>query len=172
MSKHAHQHDNHKHTDACCSSSQCCSNQADNSSMHSHTESGHTHSKIDKSDPECEEEHHHGHGCCDSNAPVSNVEPEKIAQQRFSWKVQGMDCPSCAQKIETAVLKVVGVKQAKILFATEKLVVDADTDLRTDVISAVKSAGFELFDISSAGSQPPAKQSLLKESSFVIILAI
>src|SRR5699024_10013199 len=79
---------------------------------------------------------------------------------------------SCAQKIETAVLKVVGVKQAKILFATEKLVVDADTDLRTDVISAVKSAGFELFDISSAGSQPPAKQSLLKESSFVIILAI
>ncbi|HFK3174539.1 zinc/cadmium/mercury/lead-transporting ATPase [Proteus mirabilis] len=188
MSKHAHQHDNHKHTGACCSSSQCCSNQADNSSMHSHTESGHTHSKIDKSDPECEEEHHHGHqhehnhhahdghdhahGCCDSNAPVSNVEPEKIAQQRFSWKVQGMDCPSCAQKIETAVLKVVGVKQAKILFATEKLVVDADTDLRTDVISAVKSAGFELFDISSAGSQPPAKQSLLKESSFVIILAI
>ena len=82
-----------------------------------------------------------------------------------------MDCPSCAQKDRTAVLKVVGVKQTKILFATEKLVVDTDTGLRTDVISAVKSAGFELFDISSAGSQPPAKQSLLK-SSFVIILAI
>ena len=33
-----------------------------NSSMHSHTESGHTSiAKIDKSDPECEEEHHHGH---------------------------------------------------------------------------------------------------------------
>lgn len=157
MTKHAHQHDNHKHTDACCSSSQCCSGHSENST-HSHTENGHSHTKIDKSDPECEDEHHSkhshnhdhdGHGGCDINAPVSNIEPEKIAQQRFSWKVQGMDCPSCAQKIETAALKVVGVKQAKVLFATEKLVVDADSDLRADVIAAINSAGFELFDLSS-----------------------
>lgn len=187
MTKHAHQHDNHKHTDACCSSSQCCSGHSENST-HSHTESGHSHTKIDKSDPECEDEHHHehdhdghdhshdghshAHGSCNINAPVSNIEPEKIAQQRFSWKVQGMDCPSCAQKIETAALKVAGVKQAKVLFATEKLVVDADSDLRADVIAAIKSAGFELFDLSSPQSKKVAKQSLLKESSFVIVLAI
>ncbi|MBG2709424.1 zinc/cadmium/mercury/lead-transporting ATPase [Proteus mirabilis] len=187
MTKHAHQHDNHKHTDACCSSSQCCSGHSENST-HSHTESGHSHTKIDKSDPECEDEHHHehdhdghdhshdghshAHGSCDINAPVSNIEPEKIAQQRFSWKVQGMDCPSCAQKIETAALKVAGVKQAKVLFATEKLVVDADSDLRADVIAAINSAGFELFDLSSPQSKKVAKQSLLKESSFVIVLAI
>lgn len=187
MTKHAHQHDNHKHTDACCSSSQCCSGHSENST-HSHTESGHSHTKIDKSDPECEDEHHHehdhdghdhshdghnhAHGSCDINSPVSNIEPEKIAQQRFSWKVQGMDCPSCAQKIETAALKVAGVKQAKVLFATEKLVVDADSDLRADVIAAINSAGFELFDLSSPQSKKVAKQSLLKESSFVIVLAI
>lgn len=195
MTKHAHQHDNHKHTDACCSSSQCCSGHSENST-HSHTESGHSHTKIDKSDPECEDEHHHGHshehdhqhdhddhdhshdghnhahGSCDINAPVSNIEPEKIAQQRFSWKVQGMDCPSCAQKIETAALKVAGVKQAKVLFATEKLVVDADSDLRADVIAAINSAGFELFDLSSPQSQKVVKQSFLKESSFVIVLAL
>lgn len=180
MTKHAHQHDNHKHTDACCSSSQCCSGHSENST-HSHTENGHSHTKIDKSDPECEDEHHSkhshnhdhdGHGGCDINAPVSNIEPEKIAQQRFSWKVQGMDCPSCAQKIETAALKVVGVKQAKVLFATEKLVVDADSDLRADVIAAINSAGFELFDLSSPLSKKVAKQSLLKESSFVIVLAL
>lgn len=175
MTKHAHQHN--KHTDACCSSSQCCSGHTENST-HSHTKSGHSHTKIDKSDPECEDEHHHGHShehaheSCDINAAVSNVEPEKVAQQRFSWKVQGMDCPSCAQKIETAALKVTGVKQAKVLFATEKLVVDADSDLRADVIAAINSAGFELFDLSSPQSKKVTKQSLLKESSFVIVLAL
>ena len=35
-----------------------------------------------------------------------------------------MDCPSCARKIETAVSRVEGVTQARVLFATEKLVVD------------------------------------------------
>ncbi|OAT49101.1 heavy metal transporting ATPase [Proteus hauseri ATCC 700826] len=184
MTKHAHQHDNHKHTDACCSNSHC-SGTSENSA-HSHTESAHSHAKIDKSDPECEDEHqghehnhdhsHDGHnhsdGRCDINAPVSNTEPEKIGQQRFSWKVQGMDCPSCAQKIETAALKVMGVKQAKVLFATEKLVVDADSDLRPQVIAAIKSAGFELFDLTSPNAKSAPKQSLLKESSFVIILAL
>lgn len=184
MTKHAHQHDNHKHTDACCSNSHC-SGTSENSA-HSHTESAHSHAKIDKSDPECEDEHqghdhnhdhsHDGHnhsdGRCDINAPVSNTEPEKIGQQRFSWKVQGMDCPSCAQKIETAALKVMGVKQAKVLFATEKLVVDADSDLRPQVIAAIKSAGFELFDLTSPNAKNTPKQSLLKESSFVIILAL
>ncbi|MEQ4922520.1 zinc/cadmium/mercury/lead-transporting ATPase [Proteus hauseri] len=183
MTKHAHQHDNHKHTDACCSSSHC-SGTSENSA-HSHTENAHSHAKIDKSDPECEDEHQgsthnhdnhdehdHSHGSCDINAPVSNTEPEKIGQQRFSWKVQGMDCPSCAQKIETAALKVAGVKQAKVLFATEKLVVDADSDLRPQVIAAINSAGFELFDLSSAKAKNAPQQSLLKESSFVIILAL
>ncbi|QAV23535.1 zinc/cadmium/mercury/lead-transporting ATPase [Proteus hauseri] len=184
MTKHAHQHDNHKHTDACCSSSHC-SGTSENSAR-SHTESAHSHAKIDKSDPECEDEHqghdhnhdhshdehNHSDGRCDINAPVSNTEPEKIGQQRFSWKVQGMDCPSCAQKIETAALKVMGVKQAKVIFATEKLVVDADSDLRPQVIAAIKSAGFELFDLTSPNAKNAPKQSLLKESSFVIILAL
>lgn len=187
MTKHAHQHDNHKHTDACCSSSQCCSGHSEKNSTHSHTESAHSQAKIDKSDPECEDEHHHehdhqhehnheghdhSHGHCDLNTPVSDKEPEKIAQQRFSWKVKGMDCPSCAQKIETAARKVTGVKQAKVLFATEKLVVDADSDLRPQVIAAINSAGFELFDLSSPDSKQAPNQSLLKEGSFVIILAI
>lgn len=184
MTKHAHQHDNHKHTEACCSSSQCCSSSKNTDSTHSHTKEGHSHIKIDKSDPESEEEHHHSHNheghhhshgehdCCDSNIEVVNTEPEKLGQQRFSWKVQGMDCPSCAKKVETAALKVSGVKQAKVLFATEKLVVDADSDLRAEVITAINSAGYSLFDLSSPDAQKTEKQNWLKESSLVIILAI
>lgn len=184
MTKHAHQHDNHKHTEACCSSSQCVSNNKNTDSMHSHTNDDHPQTKIDKGDPESEDEHHHSHNheghhhdhgehdCCDSNIEIVNTEPEKLAQQRFSWKVQGMDCPSCAKKVETAALKVPGVKQAKVLFATEKLVVDADSDLRAEVITAINSAGYSLFDLSSPDAQKPEKQNWLKESSLVFILAI
>lgn len=188
MAKHAHQHDNHQHTDACCSSSHCCSGHKEDSA-HSHTSDAHSHTKRDKSDADSEDEHHrhhhdkqqanhnhdsheHSHEHPHHDESGSLKEPEKIAQQRFSWKVQGMDCPSCAQKIETAALKVVGVKQAKVLFATEKLVVDADNDLRAEVISAINSAGFQLLDLSSPQPTNSNQPNWLKESGFVFILAI
>ncbi|MEX9542521.1 cation transporter, partial [Escherichia coli] len=56
-----------------------------------------------------------------------------------------MDCPSCAQKIENAVKQITEVKQAKVLFATEKLVVDADKDISASVRSTVEAAGYELL---------------------------
>ena len=40
-----------------------------------------------------------------------------------------MDCPSCAKKIENAVTALPGVDSARVLFATEKLVVDAQSDI-------------------------------------------
>ncbi|KOC91051.1 zinc/cadmium/mercury/lead-transporting ATPase [Winslowiella iniecta] len=62
----------------------------------------------------------------------------------YSWLINGMDCPSCARKIETAVQRVDGVSHARVLFATEKLVVISKTDLSKQVEQAVKQAGFSL----------------------------
>lgn len=64
--------------------------------------------------------------------------------QRFSWQISGMDCPSCARKIETAVQRLEGVNHARVLFATEKLVVSAQQDIRKQVEQAVIQAGFRL----------------------------
>ena len=62
-----------------------------------------------------------------------------------------MDCPSCARKIETAVGRVAGVQQARVLFATEKLVVDLAPGLSPDpVTAAVLAAGFRLKGEASA----------------------
>lgn len=82
-----------------------------------------------------------------------------------------MDCPSCAAKIENAITQIREVAQAKVLFATEKLVVDADKDVTAIVRSTVEAAGYELHDMgsNSAASTPP---SLLSEAKPVIILAI
>ncbi len=69
-----------------------------------------------------------------------------------------MDCPSCARKIETAVSRVNGVQQARVLFATEKLVVDLAPGLSPDpVTAAVLAAGFQLKGESS-GKQEPSRE--------------
>ncbi|MFC5705849.1 zinc/cadmium/mercury/lead-transporting ATPase [Aeromonas eucrenophila] len=86
---------------------------------------------------------HHDHDeASDERAPLH--EPEQNSR-RHSWQVLGMDCPSCARKIETAVSRVAGVQQARVLFATEKLVVDLAPGLSPDPITAaVLAAGFQL----------------------------
>ncbi|MGL5302896.1 MAG: zinc/cadmium/mercury/lead-transporting ATPase [Aeromonas sp.] len=83
------------------------------------------------------------------NAPTDILTEPVTAQalptHRHSWHVVGMDCPSCARKVETAVSRVAGVVQARVLFATEKLVVDLAPGLCPDLVTAaVLAAGFQL----------------------------
>lgn len=91
--------------------------------------------------------------------PDDTALPELSGSQRYNWQVEGMDCPSCARKIETAVLKIAAVTQAKVMFATEKLVVDAAGDVRADVTSAVQQAGFVLWDLNGGSAVPKKKKS-------------
>jgi len=69
---------------------------------------------------------------------------EESDRTRFSWLIEGMDCPACARKIEKAVSNLPDVAQARVLFATEKLVVSAEKDIRQQVEAAVSRAGFRL----------------------------
>lgn len=147
----AHQH-NHQHGSCCATTT--CSDQAKQVSEHLHNH-----------------EHEHGKACSHKHHPSHDTQaPELLANQRFSWVVNGMDCPSCARKIETAVSKIAEVKQAKVLFATEKLVVDADTDIRSAVIQAVNQAGFTLRN--SDSSQKAEKSSRWKEFTPIITLSL
>ncbi|MGL5499525.1 MAG: HAD-IC family P-type ATPase, partial [Aeromonas sobria] len=102
---------------------------------------------------EHEDEHQH-----DMPPADPQVTPAQ-GNSRHSWQVMGMDCPSCARKIETAVSRVNGVQQARVLFATEKLVVDLAPGLSPDpVIAAVLAAGFQLKDVASATDTNKSKQ--------------
>ncbi|MBC3253173.1 zinc/cadmium/mercury/lead-transporting ATPase [Serratia fonticola] len=107
--------------------------------------------------------HEHGASCCSSDGPDDpDEESDRLAavppsgSQRFSWKVTGMDCPSCAKKIENAVTSIPGVDSARVLFATEKLVVDAQSDVSMRIQDAVKQAGFTLLGTNPAaiGDEP------------------
>ncbi|WP_145538043.1 zinc/cadmium/mercury/lead-transporting ATPase [Yersinia alsatica] len=114
----------------------------------------------DSTNPVSEHSHHEGGCCSQSHADEGDDESDILAatlptgSQRFSWQVKGMDCPSCARKIENAVSSLIGIENVKVLFATEKLVVDASSDIRPQVQSAVMKAGFSLIDTQSAVTNP------------------
>ncbi|ELP5677899.1 Zn(II)/Cd(II)/Pb(II) translocating P-type ATPase ZntA [Salmonella enterica] len=112
-----------------------------------------------KADSCCCEEH------CITSAPVSTA----VAGTRYIWKIAGMDCAACARKVENAVRQIRGVNQAQVLFATEKLVVDADVDLRAQIERAVQKAGYTLH---SEDSRDAAPESRLKENLPLITLII
>jgi Cd2+/Zn2+-exporting ATPase len=69
-----------------------------------------------------------------------------------------MDCPGCARSIETAVQQVAGVTEARVLFSSEKLVVNADSDVRQAVEQAVKKAGFQLSTQTETAADVPRWQ--------------
>lgn len=45
-----------------------------------------------------------------------------------SFKVNGLDCPNCAARLEKGINKIDGVDSAIVSFATGKLVLDAPDD--------------------------------------------
>lgn len=73
---------------------------------------------------------------------------------QFSWLVSGMDCPSCARSIETAVRQLPDVTQARVLFTSEKLVVDARAPVQSAIEDAVRKAGFQLSSTSVSAPVP------------------
>ncbi|CAE6899265.1 cation transport ATPase [Vibrio sp. B1REV9] len=89
--------------------------------------------------------------CCSSGGcstdPAEEEGPAEPLEStvRNSWLVSGMDCPACAQKLEKAIGSVDGVINAKVLFATEKLVVDFDNRALASVIEQIaQQTGFPL----------------------------
>ncbi|WP_449556602.1 Zn(II)/Cd(II)/Pb(II) translocating P-type ATPase ZntA [Huaxiibacter chinensis] len=105
--------------------------------------------------------------CCDK---ACESPPETLPETgiRFSWKVNGMDCAACARKVENAVKQVVGVSHVQVLFATEKLVVSADTDVSKQVEAAVSQAGYTL----RSETAPVEKSGPLRENLPLMTLVV
>ena len=125
-----------------CQSQGCCDSQP----VHNHND-------------HADHDHHDHQQVADDAEPLASPEQNT---SRHSWQVLGMDCPSCARKIETAVGRVAGVQQARVLFATEKLVVDLAPGLSPDpVTAAVLAAGFQLKGNTQASTTDTKRRSPL-----------
>ena len=107
--------------------------------------------------------------CCDGACDSPETVAETVKGARYSWKITGMDCAACARKVENAVRQVSGVNQVQVLFATEKLVVDSDGDLRSQIARAVQNAGYTLQDEQANAAAP---ESRVKENLPLLTLIV
>ena len=56
-----------------------------------------------------------------------------------SFKMIDLDCANCAAKMETAIKKIDGVKNASVSFMTQKMTIEADDDRFDEIVKeAVK----------------------------------
>ena len=106
--------------------------------------------------------------CCCEGACETQTQTLPESGNRYSWVVNGMDCAACARKVENAVKQVPGVSHVQVLFATEKLLVSADSDVSKQVEDAVSKAGYSL----RSEAAPAEKTSSLKENLPLITLII
>ncbi|MBL1415574.1 MAG: HAD-IC family P-type ATPase, partial [Moritella sp.] len=129
----------------------CCANDHSKTHVHEHQHSDEHHSTSASSSSD---------SCCAHTASneliADDEEPEsRSLTARLSWLVTGMDCPSCARKVEKAVQALPQVKQCRVAFATEKLLVDIDHDnsstavdsIKMQVNDAVVNVGFKLQQV-------------------------
>ena len=107
--------------------------------------------------------------CCDGACDSPETVAETVKGARYSWKIAGMDCAACARKVENAVRQISGVNQVQVLFATEKLVVDSDGDLRSQIARAVQNAGYTLQDEQANAAAP---ESRVKENLPLLTLIV
>lgn len=65
----------------------------------------------------------------------------------LSFKVEGMTCSACANRVERVVKKLEGVEEAAVNFASEKLTVSMDEDVIkvASLKAAVEKAGYKLI---------------------------
>lgn len=114
---------------------------------------------------------------CSSGASPLDEEPDprldETSSFTHSWKIDGMDCPSCAQKIETAVNKIDGVLQSQVLFSTQKLVVNASHSGVVQLVEqTIIDTGFSFGQLSStyaSDSTSGWKNILMKNKSIIAI---
>ncbi|MEL4015417.1 Zn(II)/Cd(II)/Pb(II) translocating P-type ATPase ZntA [Dryocola clanedunensis] len=96
--------------------------------------------------------------CCSDEQCSAGPETATLPDngERYSWLIAGMDCAACARKVENAVKQVPDVQRVQVLFATEKLLVSAPRDVRSDVEKAVKAAGYTLRDSDAPKTEAPS----------------
>jgi len=77
------------------------------------------------------------------------LEPETSAAQEVSFGVAGMTCASCARRIEKALQKVAGVREAIVNLATEKakVIYDPGTIRFDQLRAAVERAGYGVGEV-------------------------
>lgn len=72
---------------------------------------------------------------------------EEVQNQKITYKIKGLSCTACANKVEKALAKMEGIIGANVNFPAEKLTIEYDTEVvrLIDIKKTVSKLGYELI---------------------------
>jgi len=90
--------------------------------------------------------------------------------KQLSARIEGMDCPACAVKIEKTLSKLQGVMDVKVIFAAEKVNVtyDAQKTSEKNIEQEIKKLGYEVSEEESVDKKRKRRFELLYLSALGI----
>ncbi|WP_437348611.1 heavy metal translocating P-type ATPase [Paenibacillus humicus] len=92
-------------------------------------------------------------GCCEPSVQTAPLEADNNSNQKLEYRIQGMDCSSCAETLQKGISKLEGVSQVSVNFSTAKMTVAVqDEGLGSQIESQVKKLGFSAEPIESKAS--------------------
>ncbi len=112
-------------------------------------------SALDQKDPDqtdvcCSQEAEENAGCCSKTQDKKTDETAFAEGETTTYRIQGMDCPSCASTIEKALNKLKDIQGAKVNYNTAKLQVAGDLGVSSDfIVKEVEKLGFAVEPILS-----------------------
>lgn len=115
----------------------------DHGHNHPHDQ-GHDHDEADCHSHSCS----HGPEHIREEQDAATIEPNECLR---SYRIEGMDCSSCAMTIENHLRMNPSVKQVRIQFATGKMQIEHDNSVE-DIVKEVGKAGYRASLITSDGS--------------------
>ncbi len=59
---------------------------------------------------------------------------------RKTFKIEDLDCPNCAAKLERAIADIDGVTKVSVSFIAQKMILEADDGAFQDVLKKIPSA--------------------------------
>ncbi|MFN7017276.1 MAG: cation transporter, partial [Fimbriimonadales bacterium] len=89
-------------------------------------------------------------------------------------KIKGMTCAGCVRRVENALLRTLGVRQATVNLATETAEVELDQPVAPDtLIEAVRKVGFDGALLApEAGAPDDAAQGLQRRLLFSVVFTV
>lgn len=142
-----HKHD-HADSEECCGGhgdGECCeSHEHNHDHGHDHEHEGccggHDHDHDHEHSHEHGHDHNHDHGDCGGACSLEGHEAhEVVGKNKISLFVQGLDCASCAAKVEREVAAMNGVNDASLAFATGKLELSLASAASDTMINSIKT---------------------------------
>ena len=65
------------------------------------------------------------------------------------YRLEGLDCPVCASKVERNVAKIKGVSDVNVDFVTTKIIIDFDDEPSETLINKIKETIIKVSDVTA-----------------------